>query len=287
MKIIFIGSGSAFTVGANNYHSNMLIENDQGERLLLDCGSDARLALYEVGVSHKDIHSVYISHLHADHVGGLEWLGFTTKFDPQGKKPHLYVSEKLLPDLWNKVLSGGLSSLQIEEATLSSFFHVHTVKDNNTFVWKKIKFQLVQTIHVISGFTLNPSFGVMFTANGLTVFFTSDTQFCPNQLRDFYGMADIIFHDCETTSVKSTVHAHYDELVTLPEEIKKKMWLYHYNPGPLPNAVADGFLGFVKKGQCFDFNSSTTLFGTSESDTTKEDNTLIEILSTRSPDKNT
>jgi len=29
------------------------------------------------------------------------------------------------------------------------------------------------------------------------------------------------------------VHAHYDELLTLP---KKKMWLYHYGPGPLPDA---------------------------------------------------
>jgi hypothetical protein len=37
------------------------------------------------------------------------------------------------------------------------------------------------------------------------------------------------------------------------------MWLYHYNPGHLPDARADGFRGFVKKGQVFDFANPATL----------------------------
>jgi len=33
------------------------------------------------------------------------------------------------------------------------------------------------------------------------------------------------------------------------------MWLYHYNDGELPYAITDGFLGFVKQGQVFDFDN--------------------------------
>ena len=44
-----------------------------------------------------------------------------------------------------------------------------------------------------------------------------------------------------------------ETLATLAPEIKNKMWLYHYNPGPLPNAEKDGFLGFVKKSSLFEF----------------------------------
>ena len=84
-----------------------------------------------------------------------------------------------------------------------------------------------------------------------TVFITTDTQFCPNQIMDFYKMADVIFHDCEATKFKSGVHAHYDELCTLPKEVKAKMWLYHYQTNDRP-ADKDGFLGFVAKGQEFD-----------------------------------
>src|SRR3982751_6023894 len=101
MKLTFIGTGSAFTVGHHNYQSNMFLET-QGDRLMIDCGSDARLALHDLGLSYQDIGSVYISHLHADHSGGLEWLAFSRKFDPNCLKPHLYIQEALSDILWEK-----------------------------------------------------------------------------------------------------------------------------------------------------------------------------------------
>jgi len=76
---------------------------------------------------------------------------------------------------------------------------------------------------------------------------------------DYLDQADIIFHDCETSPFKSTVHAHYEDLTTLPTAIKNKMWLYHYQRGTLPNARKDGFCGFVKRGQIFDFARLETL----------------------------
>ncbi|MBA2728166.1 MAG: hypothetical protein H0U49_08350 [Parachlamydiaceae bacterium] len=104
-----------------------------------------------------------------------------------------------------------------------------------------------------------PSFGLFFKVDDLKIFITTDTQFTPDHLMGYYEEADIIFQDCETSSMFSNVHAHYRDLITLNPDIKHKMWLYHYNPGPLPNAKKDGFQGFVKKGQCFDFTNKSTL----------------------------
>lgn len=92
---------------------------------------------------------------------------------------------------------------------------------------------------------------------------TTDTQFSPEQIKNFYDMADLIFHDCETGEFESGVHAHYNQLKTLPEKFTKKMWLYHYQDGELPDAKADRFLGFVKIGQVFDYNKPRSLFGDS------------------------
>lgn len=255
MKLTFIGSGSAFTVGAGNYHSNMLLENEK-HSLLIDCGSDARLALHELGLTYKDIHDVYVSHLHADHVGGLEWLALSTYFDKTCSKPTLFINENLVQDLWHKVLEGGLSSIG---NNLSAFFNLKSIAKNEDFRWNNLEMRLFQTVHVLSGFALLPSYGLIFTANHCKVVITTDTQFSPHQIRDIYQLADIIFQDCETTAIKSGVHAHYEELVQLDPSIKGKMWLYHYNPGPLPDAKKDGFRGFVKRGQCFDFNNKKTL----------------------------
>jgi len=253
MKLTFLGTGSAFTVGADNFQSNMVLENDQGKRLLIDCGSDVRWSLHAVGLSYKDIDAVYISHLHADHTGGLEWLAFTRYFDKTCTKPTLYISENQAHTLWNKVLAGGLSSVEGKISDLSTYFHVKTIPENSYFTWSGVEFKIVQTMHVVSGFTIVPCFGLLFTVNDKSIFITTDTQFAPHQLLDFYAMADIIFHDCETTKFKSRVHAHYEELISLDPSLKKKIWLYHYNPGPLPDAVNDGFQGFVKKGQVFQF----------------------------------
>lgn len=260
MKLTFLGTGSAFTVGAQNYHSNMLLEDKNKKRLLIDCGSDARLSLNEQGLSYQDIHDVYISHLHADHAGGLEWLAFSTKFDSTCKKPNLYLCKRIVSDLWNKVLSGGLSSLPGEVANLAAYFNVHPIKENSFFVWHNLEIHIVQTVHVVSGFSVMPSYGLFFTVNNVTVFITTDTQFAPHQITELYKKADIIFQDCETLTKNSTVHATYKELLTLDKDIRNKMWLYHYNPGKLPDAKKDGFRGFVKKGQCFDFENPKTLF---------------------------
>ena len=51
--------------------------------LLIDCGSDARHSLAAAGYSFNEIDNIFISHLHADHIGGLEWLGFSRLYDKE------------------------------------------------------------------------------------------------------------------------------------------------------------------------------------------------------------
>jgi hypothetical protein len=71
-------------------------------------------------------------------------------------------------------------------------------------------------------------------------------------LAAYYARADLIFHDCETGPARTGVHSNYDELVQLPTVVRAKTWLYGYPPGPLPDAAAAGFCGFVQPGQSFE-----------------------------------
>lgn len=254
MKLIFIGSGSAFVTNNENYNSNMLLINEKNnEKLLIDCGSDARHALAELGYSYKDIDNVYISHLHADHAGGMEWLALTRNFDVECDKPVLYAQPMIIKNIWEYTLKGGLSTIQGVKTSLNYFFKAKKTNPHGVFVWEGISFQTIQTVHIVDNYCYMPSFGLMFTINGIRIFITTDTQFAPNQLHDFYANVDIIFQDCETTDKPSGVHANYKQLITLDSSIKSKMWLYHYSSEYLPDAKADGFCGFVKKGQIFEF----------------------------------
>jgi ribonuclease BN (tRNA processing enzyme) len=249
--LLFLGSGSAFTVGDGNFHSNILLTSDRGSQLLIDCGSDIRFSLHAAQLSYRDITDIYISHLHSDHVGGLEYIGINRRFDPQCDRPHLYLNQAIAADIWEHTLAGGMRSIHQEITTLETFFDPHPLSES--FTWNTLTFQLVQMLHVHNGVFPMPTYGLFFGLNGTRIFISSDTQLCIQQNRDYYEQADLIFHDCETSRNHSPVHANYEQLLTLPAEIRRKMWLYGYQPGVLPNATHDGFCGFVKQGQSFEF----------------------------------
>lgn len=251
MRLIFLGIASAFAVGDKCYQSNMLIESPNAKRMLIDCGSDIRHSLHDLGYSYSDLEAVYISHLHADHVGGLEWLGFA-KFFLEQNPATLYISADQQQTLWNNVLSGGMSTLEDRATTLETFFKLGNI-DNLSFVWENLAFQLVKTIHSYSDNQLQPSYGLFIRGSQSKIFISTDTRFTPELLSEFYQEADLIFQDCETSEFPSHQHAHYNELKTLPYEIKQKMWLYHYNNESLPDIITDGFKGLVTRGQVFDF----------------------------------
>lgn len=253
LKMTFLGTGSAFTIGDGNYQSNVLLTLNN-DSLLIDAGTDIRFSLNELHLSYKNIHNIYITHVHGDHIGGLEWIALNTFFDTEYfGKPTLFASESILKNLWDSSLTGGLSTQSTQESTLHTYFSVHPVSSPGHFRWQKIDFNLVQMVHVFNKFVLMPCYGLLFEYNSARIFFSADTQYIPHHLFELYENADIIFQDCETSPIKSGVHTHYNELRLIPAVFKKKMWLYHYNPGILPDAKADGFLGFVAKGQCFDF----------------------------------
>jgi ribonuclease BN (tRNA processing enzyme) len=274
MKIIFAGCGSAFTT-EEYYQSNAIVQAPSGKRLLIDCGSDIRFSLGKLGLSAKDIDAVYVSHLHADHIGGMEYMAFVRYFTkkPDEPRPLLFCVPELMKDLWETSLRGGLESIETKVMNITDYFECQPVPINSSFIWEDILFTPVQTVHIMSGYKITNSYGLMikhcqpnvtpirskvvsFEENvkttGRMAFFTTDTQFCPNQITKFYDMADVIFHDCETAPYFSKVHAHYNDLKTLDVRHKRKMWLYHYQPSPPQDPKADGFLGFVTRGQEFE-----------------------------------
>ncbi len=265
MKIKFLGVGSAFTT-SEYYQSNMLVTARNGKELLVDCGTDIRFSLRECrhttdvssqdGDSRGQIDAVYISHLHSDHIGGMEWMAFETYFSPNSGKPKLFMEENIMHEMWNCSLKGGLGCIEGKQMHLTDYFDCRPASDGGSFCWERILFTLVKMPHIITGYKNFYSYGLLIEEmdhQGSRVFITTDTQFQPDLIGRIAKKTSVIFHDCETSPLKSIVHAHYDDLCTLPSALRRKIWLYHYQPHPDDrHPKADGFAGFVKKGQEFD-----------------------------------
>ena len=261
LKVKWLGTGSAGCIYKNNWNTMALLEII-GYKMLFDCGGDARHALFDAGLSYMDIHAIFLSHLHGDHSHGLEIHGFSTYFDPRyTNKPALHVHKSLAGRLWSNVLSGGMESIQNATNELATYFEVKKIGKNGSFEILGFTFKPIQMIHIVNDATHEPAYGLMVTTpEDKKIFFTADTQHSPSQLRDFYNDADVIFQDCETLPFKSGVHAHFDELATLPKDIKKKMHLIHFQDNVVTDnadwtkrANENGFVKFVLRGDEFEF----------------------------------
>jgi ribonuclease BN (tRNA processing enzyme) len=251
VELKFLGVSSALSVGYKIFQSNMIIKSLSDKYLLIDCGTDIKHSLNEQNIQSSDIDAVYISHLHSDHTGGLEWLGFSSLFMKNKKKPKLYVDSLLEKTLWDNVLSGGMSSIEEEKASLATYFDVQKIVHDG-FVWEGYKFELISVVHSMHNHRQLPCFGLIIHGDKKKVFLSTDTRFTPKNLITTYNNVDLIFHDCETIADPSMQHATYNDLKTLSPNIKAKMWLYDYNDINEFNATQDGFLGFVIQGQKFD-----------------------------------
>lgn len=271
MKVKALGVGGAFAPISKG-NSNFLFTSDSGKELVFDMGQTfPYIYRDEMGGDFRNIDAVFLSHLHMDHAC-IEQFAFSRYFLPKKDsdgniiKPILFMPSRMMREGWDHSFKGGLESLQGKVMNLTDYFECHAISDNKSFIWEGYSFTPIQTVHIRSGFSVKSSYGLGIKRapeknKGKTVkivddrlydlYITSDTIFDP-QLVNFYKISKMVFSDCETLSFRSNVHPNYMDLVNLPDDCKAKMWLYHYSD-IVGSWKEDGFAGFIKKGQEFEF----------------------------------
>jgi ribonuclease BN (tRNA processing enzyme) len=214
-KITFVGTGSAF----NHKHKNTsaLLEFN-GTNLLLDCGYDVPNQLSKI-IDLKDLDNIWISHLHGDHINGLEEIGFKNKY-LYNKKTNLIVSENIVDGLI-QYLSHTMKP-DGEQYDLYEYFNIYEI--NKSFKISNKKFIQYPTKHINN----KPSY--MIRSNNFI--YTADTRFIDWKQ---YNIDDIdyIFHDVQLLDDTSDdyndfVHAPLPLILELPNNIKQKIYLMHY-----------------------------------------------------------
>jgi ribonuclease BN (tRNA processing enzyme) len=72
MKLTFAGSGDAF--GSGGRFNTCFHVAHSGGAFLIDCGASSLIALKRLGLDPAAIDTIFISHLHGDHFGGLPFF---------------------------------------------------------------------------------------------------------------------------------------------------------------------------------------------------------------------
>lgn len=261
LSLFFIGTGNAFS--KKFFQTNLLVIKGENH-LLIDCGSLCPYALEtEYNLQLKEIKHLLLTHPHADHIGGVEELMLSGRYIAKNKID-LVITNEFKKKLWNESLKGGCHFSDEGKMTFDDYFNqvIPKKKKNGKFIYLEsnignINVKLFRTRHVT---TSKKSFRNSQISYGLIIdnkiLFTGDTQFNKSQLDLILNLYDIktIFHDCDISGYGKSVHASYEELKTLDQNIKNRMYLCHYNSAVnTVDCVKDGFLGFAKSGNYYNF----------------------------------
>ncbi len=93
MKIVLLGTSSAVPTLTRGLSSTALIR--EGDVFLFDCGEGTQLQLMRSGVKRSRIHSIFIGHLHGDHLYGIAGLLSTLQLDAREAPIHVFGPEGL------------------------------------------------------------------------------------------------------------------------------------------------------------------------------------------------
>jgi ribonuclease BN (tRNA processing enzyme) len=275
LRVVFIGVGSAFC--KRKRQSNILII--QGDHhVLVDCGTQGPLALNDIGLSVLDVRCYLPTHSHADHVGGFEEIMLMNRYTPDNNNrglPQLIILRDYQDLLWSKSLSGGAEFCEANQGRtlqITDFFDVlrpKTQQIHGRKVWVyqhgPMEIMIMRTRHFPdTAISVDESQWCSGVFINRRVWISGDTMYDQEYPQRFAEDAEIMFHDCQLFN--GGVHASYEELMTLPPDIRKKMFLYHFgdnwdqiNTWVKPDdpfsgdPQKDGFLGWAQQQIAYDF----------------------------------
>lgn len=73
IQLTLLGTGGALCDLRHNYHTNAVLHTAEGP-FLIDCGCTAPQSMKEINIPLWEVCGVFLTHMHADHAGGVEQL---------------------------------------------------------------------------------------------------------------------------------------------------------------------------------------------------------------------
>lgn len=225
-EVVVLGAGDTFS---EHHRPSALLLRCGGFSLAVDCPDMYRGALRAASersgldLSLPDIDHVLITHVHGDHMNGLEGVAFFKHF-AEGKRVRLLASREVRASLWDERLKASMGALWDGQRHRAMGFDDYF--DHVPLEWSgetaagPFRIRARRTVHHV------PTSALLITAGGRTLGYSADTAFDPS-LIDFLSAADLIIHETNL----GPAHTPYESLAALPAELRARMRLIHYPDG--------------------------------------------------------
>ncbi|WP_146158106.1 MBL fold metallo-hydrolase [Enhygromyxa salina] len=263
MTLRFLGSGGAFSRRYGTTCSMVSFPN--GERWLIDCGRQAPDQLWDAGINWHQIDGQIVTHVHGDHIFGLEDFAFQRYYQAcggaraimtGGRRPKLLAHRAVRDEVWES-LAASLRYLKVGDnpraGTLDSYFEIvepNGWEEPGANAWRHSErfdcngHQIVarESEHVPG----KPSCSLEIEVGhgDRIAWWSGDCTVDADFLVSIEARTSVYFHDSTFTDYPGQVHGAFSLLEKLPESVRRKMVLMHHEDDiEVHRALVEG-LGF-------------------------------------------
>jgi ribonuclease BN (tRNA processing enzyme) len=228
MHVHFLGSGDAFGSGGR-FNTCFLVARDAAS-FLIDCGASTLIAMRRSNIDPNSIRTIFISHLHGDHFGGLPFFILEAQFYSRRTEPLTVVGPPGLAARLKEAMevffpdsSGAKRKFETEKIEIAP----GETRDVNG-----IEVSAVEVRHACGA----PPLALRIACDGKTIAYSGDTEWT-TVLADVGRGADLFIIEALTFEKKIPQHLDYASARANAHAIgAKRMILTHLGPDMLANA---------------------------------------------------
>jgi len=246
MKLMITGCGDAFGSGGR---LNTCFHVRSGETgFLIDCGATALPSLKRAGFSTNDVDTIYISHLHGDHFGGLPFLLIDALFIAKRTKPLTLVGPAALEARFHIACEAMFPLVTENQREFDLIFEpLSADKATKTGAVSVTPFE-------VKHYSGAPSYALRFALEDKILAFTGDSGWV-DTLIEAGRDADLYIMECYQYDKPLDMHLDYLTILRHLDAINaKKVLLSHMSDAMLARRedVRDGRCSLAEDGMVID-----------------------------------
>lgn len=246
-ELLMNGVGNAFS---RVHWGTSFLVRDGSYCLAVDCPDSYLRALSEHGFEHQgesfgveDLDAMFITHLHGDHVNGLEMTLAYRRYIV-GEPLELYATPPVAEDLWERRLGVALGQSwdgsNFQSLAPEDFYNLHEISREKRADVGPFTLTPRQTLHHI------PTAAVRITDGDVTLGYSCDTAF-DEELVDWLSDAELIMHETSP----GPAHTRLADLRQLSEQLREKMLVVHL-PDDTLALESEVDLEFAEEGEIYE-----------------------------------
>lgn len=239
LEIQVLGVGDAFS---ELHRPTAFLVRCGDFRLAIDCPDAYRAVLRGAsGPPLQEVDHFLITHVHGDHMNGLEGVAFFKHF-AENKRTRLAITPDVRSVIWDQRLRAAMDTLwdgtRHRQLGFDDYFDELPLAWTEETVIGPLRLQIRRTLHHV------PTCALLIRGGGKTFGYSSDTAFDPD-LIDFLTPADLIFHETNL----GPAHTPYADLAALPATLRERMRLVHYTDALV--TLPDPAIVLAREGEVF------------------------------------